>query len=287
MHLRLPRVEHASWTISARHLGVVVGLAILTPVFIADLQDAQVPAQEAITALVLDAPLTAQDKIALAQALGRRAGRRSRARCPTCTAPSRRWTSRPTDVRPRPSSSATSTTSWSAPRPGPSATRSSSAPAWPSSPCSPWSRRTGGGAPMTASGPRSSRLPALAAGPGGRRARRPARVRRRDLRAARSRPTRASRGRSPRSPRGSTASPSGSCSSASTTPPAAWASAARRSPSSSPSPATRTDAQIDALREGLLAAVDRMEDDGIAAAGLGAGRRGARQRRPQRLPQGR
>ena len=70
MHLRLPRVEHASWTISARHLGVVLGLAILTPVFVADLQDAQVPAQEAITSLVLDAPLTAQDKVSLARALG-------------------------------------------------------------------------------------------------------------------------------------------------------------------------------------------------------------------------
>lgn len=70
MHLRLPRVEHASWTIGARHLGVVLGLAILTPVFVADLADAQVPAQEAITALVLDAPLTADDKVSLAQALG-------------------------------------------------------------------------------------------------------------------------------------------------------------------------------------------------------------------------
>lgn len=70
MHLRVPRVEHASWTISARHLGVVVGLAILTPVFVSDLDAAQVPAQEAITSLVLDAPLTAQDKVTLAQALG-------------------------------------------------------------------------------------------------------------------------------------------------------------------------------------------------------------------------
>jgi hypothetical protein len=70
MHLRLPRVEHASWTISARHLGVVVGLAILTPVFVGDLQEAQVPAQEAIASLVLDAPLTAQDKVSLARALG-------------------------------------------------------------------------------------------------------------------------------------------------------------------------------------------------------------------------
>ncbi len=70
LELRLPRVRHAGWTISARHLGVVVGLAILTPVFTADLQDAQEPAQEAIASLVLDAPLKAQDKIAVAEALG-------------------------------------------------------------------------------------------------------------------------------------------------------------------------------------------------------------------------
>ena len=48
----------------------VVGLAILTPVFTADLQDAQVPAQEAITSLVLDAPLEPESKIAVAKALG-------------------------------------------------------------------------------------------------------------------------------------------------------------------------------------------------------------------------
>ena len=71
MELRLPRVRHAGWTIGARHVGVVVGLAILTPVFTADLRDAEVPAQEAITSLVLDAPLEAEDKIAVAEALGR------------------------------------------------------------------------------------------------------------------------------------------------------------------------------------------------------------------------
>ncbi|WP_205473966.1 MFS transporter [Nocardioides sp. SYSU D00038] len=70
MEMRLPRVRHAGWTIAARHVGVVVGLAILTPVFTADLRDAEVPAQEAITALVLDAPLEPQDKIALAEELG-------------------------------------------------------------------------------------------------------------------------------------------------------------------------------------------------------------------------
>lgn len=70
LELRLPRVRHAGWTIGARHVGVVLGLAILTPVFTADLQDAQVPAQEAITSLVLDAPLRPEDKIAVARALG-------------------------------------------------------------------------------------------------------------------------------------------------------------------------------------------------------------------------
>jgi len=71
MELRLPRVRHAGWTIGARHVGVVVGLAILTPVFTADLRDAEAPAQEAIASLVLDAPLEPQDKIAVAEGLGR------------------------------------------------------------------------------------------------------------------------------------------------------------------------------------------------------------------------
>jgi MFS family permease len=71
MELRLPRVRHAGWTIASRHLGVVVGLAILTPVFTGDLMDAEAPAEEAIASLVLDAPLEAQRKIEIAEALGR------------------------------------------------------------------------------------------------------------------------------------------------------------------------------------------------------------------------
>ncbi|KQX72407.1 MFS transporter [Aeromicrobium sp. Root472D3] len=70
MDLRLPRARHAGWTIGARHLGVVVGLAVLTPVFTSDLQDAQAPAEQAVTALVIDAPLPADDRIAVAKALG-------------------------------------------------------------------------------------------------------------------------------------------------------------------------------------------------------------------------
>ncbi|WP_073392207.1 MFS transporter [Jatrophihabitans endophyticus] len=69
MRGRSPRAVHGGWTIAARHAGVVLGLAILTPVFVGDLRDAQQPAQEAVTALVLDAPLRATDKVAVAQGL--------------------------------------------------------------------------------------------------------------------------------------------------------------------------------------------------------------------------
>ena len=138
MHLRLPRVEHASWTISARHLGVVVGLAILTPVFVTDLEQAQVPAQEAITSLVLDAPLTAQDKVSLAQALGD-ALVEQQGQVPDLHAAFEAADLGPTQVRPRPTSSGTSTTSWSALRRMRSATPSSSGRASRCSLCSPWS----------------------------------------------------------------------------------------------------------------------------------------------------
>jgi predicted MFS family arabinose efflux permease len=69
---RVPRALHGGWTIAARHAGVVAGLALLTPIFTADLKDAQAPAQEAIAALVLDAPLPASTKLDLADGLGRR-----------------------------------------------------------------------------------------------------------------------------------------------------------------------------------------------------------------------
>ena len=69
---RVPRALHGGWTIAARHAGVVVGLAILTPIFTADLQHAQTPAEEAIASLVIDAPLPASTKLDLAEQLGRR-----------------------------------------------------------------------------------------------------------------------------------------------------------------------------------------------------------------------
>jgi MFS family permease len=67
---RVPRALQGGWTIAARHGGIVVGLLILTPIFTADLQDAQRPAQEAIAAQVLDSDLPATSKIKLADGLG-------------------------------------------------------------------------------------------------------------------------------------------------------------------------------------------------------------------------
>jgi hypothetical protein len=62
----------AAWTITARHVGIVVGLLLLTPVFTADLQDARGPAERAGVARLLDSPLPLSDKIALARALAER-----------------------------------------------------------------------------------------------------------------------------------------------------------------------------------------------------------------------
>jgi predicted MFS family arabinose efflux permease len=69
---RNPRALHGGWTIAARHAGVVVGLAILTPIFTADLRHAETPAKEAIASLVLDAPLPASTKLDLAGQLSNR-----------------------------------------------------------------------------------------------------------------------------------------------------------------------------------------------------------------------
>jgi MFS family permease len=69
---RVPRALHGGWTIAARHAGVVVGLAILTPIFTADLRHAETPAKEAIASLVLDAPLPASTKLEIAERLGHR-----------------------------------------------------------------------------------------------------------------------------------------------------------------------------------------------------------------------
>lgn len=67
---RLPHTLHGGWTIAARHAGIVLGLAILTPIFTHDLRSAEQPAKEAITAQVLDSQLPVKSKISLAEGLG-------------------------------------------------------------------------------------------------------------------------------------------------------------------------------------------------------------------------
>lgn len=68
---RFPRVLQGGWTIASRHLGIVAGLLVLTPIFASDLAAARAPAADAVAALVIDASLAPGDKLDLAGALAR------------------------------------------------------------------------------------------------------------------------------------------------------------------------------------------------------------------------
>lgn len=59
----------AAWTISARHMGIVVGLLVLTPIFTGDLERLRPPGERAGLARVLDSPLPLGPKIELAREL--------------------------------------------------------------------------------------------------------------------------------------------------------------------------------------------------------------------------
>ena len=61
------RVIQAGWSIGARHVGVVVGLALLTPIFSSDLVREQDAALVAGTAAVLDSRISPVDKLKVAQ----------------------------------------------------------------------------------------------------------------------------------------------------------------------------------------------------------------------------
>jgi MFS family permease len=65
-----PAGHRAAGTIAARHLGIVLGLVILTPIFTSQLVDQQNAAENSGTALILDARLSPQTKIALGAAVG-------------------------------------------------------------------------------------------------------------------------------------------------------------------------------------------------------------------------
>ncbi len=58
-----------AWVIAARHAGVVIGLALLIPIFTADLREQQAAAQQAGSARLLDAPLAPSLKLDLAKAI--------------------------------------------------------------------------------------------------------------------------------------------------------------------------------------------------------------------------
>lgn len=71
LHDRFPRALQGGWTIASRHLGIVAGLLVLTPIFVGGLTDARPLAQSAITQLVIDAPLPVQAKLSLADGLSK------------------------------------------------------------------------------------------------------------------------------------------------------------------------------------------------------------------------
>lgn len=62
---RAPQAIHGGWTIAARHAGVVIGIIVLTPVFVADFDRQQVRAREAVLSVTLDAPVDPATKLAL------------------------------------------------------------------------------------------------------------------------------------------------------------------------------------------------------------------------------
>jgi len=64
-----PRGTRAAATIAARHAGIVVGIVVLAPLISAQLTEQQTAATDATAALLLDSPLPAETRIALADAL--------------------------------------------------------------------------------------------------------------------------------------------------------------------------------------------------------------------------
>jgi MFS family permease len=69
---RAPQAIHGGWTIAARHIGVVAGLLVLTPIFTADLESERTDAEQAGTAALLDSRLDPTEKLALAERIAER-----------------------------------------------------------------------------------------------------------------------------------------------------------------------------------------------------------------------
>jgi MFS family permease len=60
---RTPLVLHGGWTLTARHAGVVAALALLTPMFNADLEEQELRATESVLARLLDSGLAPTTKL--------------------------------------------------------------------------------------------------------------------------------------------------------------------------------------------------------------------------------
>jgi hypothetical protein len=65
LEARDPLVLHGAWTLAARHAGVVAALALLTPMFNADLAEQESRAQESVLGALLDSDLQPATKVAL------------------------------------------------------------------------------------------------------------------------------------------------------------------------------------------------------------------------------
>jgi MFS family permease len=82
LHGRSPQAVHGGWTLAARHVGLVLGIVLLTPVFTAQLEAQQAKVERAGVGLLLDAPLPLSERVALAGRLGVVAGE-ARGRIPS------------------------------------------------------------------------------------------------------------------------------------------------------------------------------------------------------------
>ena len=71
---RGPQALHGAVTVAARHAGIVLGLLLLTPLLVADLDRQSVAAEEAGAARLLDAEIATETKLELASALAFRLG---------------------------------------------------------------------------------------------------------------------------------------------------------------------------------------------------------------------
>jgi MFS family permease len=71
---RGPQELHGAVTVAARHAGIVLGLLLLTPLLVADLDRQSVAAEEAGAARLLDARIAPRTKLQLAGALASRLG---------------------------------------------------------------------------------------------------------------------------------------------------------------------------------------------------------------------